>query len=171
MDGSRTLTSSVKSVYDCRAGASQACGLKSSTALKSAVLGAGLAVGDVKIGLAKEGEDLFVGTYNQVRYANKKTGLNATHVPHHVVQHAVSPTSFGTSLTINLRKDLHEFTRTFRKPVENLPDLRTHLARDVRNLRNILREAGYDPAFVNKQLKELIRQNKEVWRQKGITGY
>jgi hypothetical protein len=129
-----------------------------------------LMVGIAQIELAREGEDLFVGTYNQVRYANKKTGLNATHVPHHVVQHAVSPTSFGTSITINLRKDLHTSTRTFRKPVENLPNLRTHLARDVRNLRDILRTAGYDVAFVNKQLKELIRQNKAVWYQNGITG-
>jgi RHS repeat-associated protein len=50
--------------------------------------------------LAKPGEDLYVGTYNQVRGANLKSGLNPTHTPHHAIQNAVSPTTHGKGITI-----------------------------------------------------------------------
>ena len=65
--------------------------------------------------LAKPGEDLYVGTYSKSKYANKKSGLNSTHTPHHVVQDAISPTSHGKGITINLRKDLHELTGTYKR--------------------------------------------------------
>lgn len=42
----------------------------------------------------------------------------------------------------------------------NLGSLRDHLAADTRELRRILTDAGYDPAVINRQLQELIRQNK-----------
>ena len=112
--------------------------------------------------LAEPGEDLFVGTYNQARRGNLRTGLNTSHTPHHIVQHAVSPTTHGSGITINLRRDLHELTRTFGTRVEPAPNLRTHLARDIRDLRRILRNAGYDPKTINRQLRELIRQNKNL---------
>jgi hypothetical protein len=68
--------------------------------------------------------------------------------------------------SLNLRKDLHELTRTYRNPnVDRGLSLRTHLARDVMDVRRILLDAGYDPRVVRKQLRELIRQNKGVWRQ------
>lgn len=35
--------------------------------------------------VSKPGEDLFVGTYNQVRRGNINFGLNETHTPHHAV--------------------------------------------------------------------------------------
>jgi hypothetical protein len=112
--------------------------------------------------LAQTGDDLFVGTYSQVRRAIINAGLNATHTPHHVLQNAVSQTTHGRGITINLNKDLHALTRTFRRPVESGLSLRTHLARDVKDLRRILGDAGYDPAVINRQLQELIRQNKAV---------
>lgn len=109
------------------------------------------------------GGDLFVGTYNDVRAANLASGLHATHTPHHVVQAAISNAgSRGAGVAINLRKDLHTVTRTFRKPVDPALNLRTHLARDIRDLRRILHEAHYDQATINRQLQELIRQNKAL---------
>jgi hypothetical protein len=91
------------------------------------------------------------------------SGLNATHTPHHVVQAAVSlAPSRGTGITINLAKELHISTRTFRRPVDATLSLRTHLARDIRDLRGILSGAGYNRGVINRQLQELIRQNKGV---------
>lgn len=40
--------------------------------------------------------------------------------------------------------------------------LRDHLAADIRDLKRILLDAGYDPQVINRQLSELIRQNKEL---------
>ncbi|EOC1429060.1 RHS domain-containing protein [Cronobacter dublinensis] len=115
-------------------------------------------------GLAKQGEDLYVGTYGQVRGGNLRSGLNPTHTPHHAIQNAASPTTHSRGITINLRKDLHELTWTFKKPM--VPGLtnREYLARDIVDLRKILRNAGYDKDIVNRQLNELIRQNKELWK-------
>ncbi|WP_160678009.1 hypothetical protein [Clostridium sp. C8-1-8] len=111
--------------------------------------------------LAKPGEDLYVGTYSKSRYANIKSGLNETHTPHHAVQDAISETTHGKGTTINIRKDLHELTGTFRKTRDIDPtDLRKNLAADVSELRNILKDAGYDRNTINRQLQELIRQNK-----------
>lgn len=120
--------------------------------------------------MAKPGEDLFVGTYNQVRNGNIKSGLNATHTPHHAVQDAVSQTTHGKGATINLSKDLHSKTSTFGKPVKsvseamsknanNTNELRVRLSYDVKDLRKILGEAGYNQQNINTQLQELIRQN------------
>jgi len=116
--------------------------------------------------LAGPGEDLYVGTYSKVRYWNKKSGLNATHSPHHAPQDAVSGVSRGRGISINLRKDLHEGTWTNKVGVEPGLTLRQRLARDIKNLRKILREAGYDRSRVNMQLKELARQNTELWQGK-----
>ena len=115
------------------------------------------------IPLAGAGEDLFVGTYNQVRAGNIKSGLNSTHTPHHVVQDALSQTTHGKGITINLRKDLHELTRTYRVPIDkSIVGLRNNLAADVKDVKNILLNAGYDPKVVNRQLQELIKQNKDL---------
>ena len=115
------------------------------------------------IPLAGAGEDLFVGTYNQVKADNIKSGLNSTHTPHHVVQDALSQTTHGKGITINLRKDLHELTRTYRVPIDkSIVGLRNNLAADVKDVKNILLNAGYDPKVVNRQLQELIRQNKDL---------
>ena len=109
------------------------------------------------------GGDLFVGTYSEVRAANLASGLNTTYTPHHVVQVAISHAgSRGAGIVINLRKDLHALTRTFRKPVDSTLNLRTHLARDIRDLRRILHTAGYDQATIHRQLQELMRQNKAL---------
>ncbi|WP_412503121.1 RHS repeat domain-containing protein [Shewanella chilikensis] len=117
--------------------------------------------------LAKPGEDLYVGTYNQVRGANIKSGLNPTHTPHHAIQNAVSPTTHGRGITINMRKELHELTWTYKKPlVKGLTD-REYLARDIVDLRKILGNAGYDRRVINRQLSELIKQNKELWKTVG----
>ena len=43
----------------------------------------------------------------------------------------------------------------------DLPTIRDHLAADVKELRNLLRQNGHDRSTVNLQLQELIRQNKE----------
>src|SRR5262249_605805 len=92
-------------------------------------------------GLKNRGVEICQSTSNLV------SGLNATHTPHHVVQAAVSPAgSRGAGIAINLRKELHILTRTFRKPVAPARNRRTHLARDIRDLRGILRGAGYDQA-------------------------
>lgn len=116
-----------------------------------------------QIPLAKLGEDLFVGTYNQVRGGNMKTGLNSSHTPHHTVQNAISPTTHGRGITINFRKDLHELTRTYKVPIDkSILSLRDHLAADITDLNRILLDAGYDPQVINRQLSELIRQNKEL---------
>ena len=116
-----------------------------------------------EIPLAGAGKDLFVGTYNQVRAGNIKSGLNSTHTPHHVVQDALSQTTHGKGITINLRKDLHELTRTYRVPIDkSIVGLRNNLAADVKDVKNILLNAGYDPKVVNRQLQELIRQNKAL---------
>lgn len=117
--------------------------------------------------LAKPGEDLYVGTYNQVRSGNIKGGLNATHTPHHAIQDAASPTTHGRGITINLRKGLHEETWTYRKPlVKGLID-RQYLGRDAKDIRGILRRAGYNRETINRQVRELIRQNKKLWKGLG----
>ncbi|HZH62200.1 MAG TPA: hypothetical protein VEY70_22070 [Metabacillus sp.] len=100
-----------------------------------------------------------MGTYSKSRYWNRKTNLNDTHTPHHVVQDAVSITSHGKGITINLRKDIHELTETY-KSKRSLGSLRDHLATDIWELRRLLRDHGYSRERVNLQLKELIRQNK-----------
>jgi len=108
--------------------------------------------------LAKPGEDLYVGTFSKSTYWNKKTGLNVTHTPHHVVQDAVSPVSHGRGITINIRKDLHLLTETYgylRKGLTN----RQHLAADIAELRKLLKDAGYGRSVINAQLNELIKQN------------
>jgi RHS repeat-associated protein len=116
-----------------------------------------------EIPLAAAGEDLFVGTYNQVRTANIASGLNETHTPHHVVQNALSTTTHGRGITINIRKDLHELTRTYSVPIDkSIVGLRDNLAADIKDLRKILLDAGYDRDVVNRQLQELIRQNKAL---------
>ncbi len=107
------------------------------------------------------GEDLFVGTYNQVRGANIKSGLNTTHTPHHAVQNALSHTSHGKGTTINMQKSLHEFTRTYKVPIDkSVVGLRNNLAADVKDVRKILLNAGYNRSIINPQLQELIAQNK-----------
>jgi hypothetical protein len=78
------------------------------------------------------------------------------------LQDALSLTSNGRGITINLNKELHELTRTFRTSVEEGLTLRQHLAHDVMDLRAILRDAGYDQSVTNRQLQELVRQNKAV---------
>jgi RHS repeat-associated protein len=107
------------------------------------------------------GEDLYVGLYGQSRRANIKSGLNATHTPHHVVQNAVSEKSHSLGVTINIRKDLHEYTRTYGRNAD-LGDNVKNLAADIRDLRNVLRDAGYDRSLVNQQLRELIQLNRQV---------
>ncbi|MEW6159489.1 MAG: RHS repeat-associated core domain-containing protein, partial [Verrucomicrobiota bacterium] len=107
------------------------------------------------------GEDLFVGLYGQSRRGNILRGLNATHTPHHVVQDAVSETSRYGGATINLRRDLHQRTRTFGRTVD-LGNNRRNLAADLRNLRNILRDVGYDRSLVNQQMRLLIELNRQI---------
>lgn len=41
---------------------------------------------------------------------------------------------------------------------------REYLARDIVDLRKILRDAGYSRDVINRQLSELIKQNKAVWK-------
>lgn len=135
------------------------------------VQGLGSNLGNVSISkrndLAKAGEDLYVGTYNQVRGGNIKGGLNATHTPHHAIQNAVSPTTHGKGITINLRKDLHELTWTYKKPLVKGLTERQYLARDAADVRGILKNAGYSRQVVNRQVGELIKQNKELWKTLG----
>ncbi|MNL12033.1 putative deoxyribonuclease RhsA [compost metagenome] len=135
------------------------------------VQGLGSNLGNISITkrnkLAKAGEDLYVGTYNQVRGGNIKGGLNATHTPHHVIQNAVSPTTHGKGVTINLRKDLHELTWTYKKPLMKGLTERQYLARDAADVRGILKNAGYSRQIVNRQVGELIKQNKELWKTLG----
>lgn len=112
--------------------------------------------------LAKSGEDLFVGTFNEVKRANDRSGLADTHTAHHVVQNAVSSVKRGEGIAISMRDELHEQTRTFRRRVDPAPDLRTHLARDINDVRKILKDDGYDQSTINRQLNELIKQNKKL---------
>jgi RHS repeat-associated protein len=107
------------------------------------------------------GEDLYVGPYGKSSYGNKTTGLNETHTPHHVVQDAVSDLSRSKGPTINLRKDLHDLTRTKNRNAD-LGDNVKNLAADIKDLRNILRDAGYDRSLVNQQMRELITQNRRA---------
>ncbi|MBD5089477.1 MAG: hypothetical protein HDT30_11845 [Clostridiales bacterium] len=109
--------------------------------------------------LAKPGEDLYVGTYSKSSYWNKKTGLNKTHTPHHVVQDAVSSVSHGKGITINIRKDIHLDTKTYGSLRRGLTN-RQHLAADIAELRVLLKERGYSRSSINAQLNELIKQNK-----------
>jgi RHS repeat-associated protein len=114
--------------------------------------------------LAKPGEDLYVGTYSRSRRGNIKSGLNATHTPDHVIQDAASHLGHGAGITINIPKSIHDMRRTTRRPLENLPSWREHLARDVMELRILLVAHGYHPNLVNRQLRELIRQNEAAHR-------
>ena len=109
--------------------------------------------------LAKPGEDLYVGIYSKSSYWNKKTGLNKTHTPHHVVQDAVSSVSYGKGITINIRKDIHLDTKTYGSLRRGLTN-RQHLAADIAELRVLLKEHGYSRSSINAQLNELIKQNK-----------
>ncbi len=111
--------------------------------------------------LAKPGEDLYVGTYAKSSYWNKKTGLNATHTPHHAIQDAVSTVSHGKGITINLRKDIHVQTETYGRKRQGLTN-RQNLAADIAELRVLLKNAGYERSVINAQLNELIRQNKAL---------
>jgi uncharacterized protein RhaS with RHS repeats len=111
--------------------------------------------------LAKAGKDLYVGTYRGVTEANAVSGLIATHSPHHVVQDAASGLAHGEGVVINIRKNLHEITRTMRRPV--VPGTaRQHLGRDMRDLRGVPRNAGCERRTVNRQMRELIRQNLNI---------
>ena len=110
------------------------------------------------IPLAKHGEDLFVGTYSESKYWNKKMGLTSSHTPHHVVQDAISSVSHGRGVTINLLKEIHAKTGTFCK-TRYYSNKRQHLAADVIELKKLLLEHGYTRSTVNAQLHELIRQN------------
>jgi len=107
----------------------------------------------------KPGEDLYVGLYGESLSANELSALIETHTPHHVVQNAVSNVSRWKGVTINFRAELHEKTRTFCRNVD-LGDNRRNLAADILDLRNILREAGYDPALVNQQMRRIIELNR-----------
>ena len=116
------------------------------------------------IPLAKPGEDLYVGTYSSSKYHNKKTGLNTTHTPHHAIADQITPTTHGKGITINMRKDLHEKTRTYKRATKVDPNnLRDNLAADVWDIRHILLEEKYDRHIVNAQLRELIKQNKKTY--------
>jgi RHS repeat-associated protein len=114
--------------------------------------------------LAKPGEDLYVGTYSTSRRGNIKSGLNATHTPDHVIQDAASHLSHGRGITINIPKSVHAMRRTTSRPLQSLPNWREHLARDVIELRILLVAHGYDPNLVDRQLRELIRQNEAAHR-------
>lgn len=90
--------------------------------------------------------------------------------PHHAVQDAVSSVSHGRGITINIRKDIQLDTDTYGSTWSGLTN-RQHLAADVAELRELLRNAGYDRSVINAQLNELIRQNKalggfEKWLQR-----
>lgn len=111
--------------------------------------------------LAKPREDLYVGTYSKSTYWNKKTGLNKTHTPHHVVQDAVSSVSHGKGIIINIRKDIHLDTEIYGR-LRNYSINRQHLAADITELRVVLKEAGYDRSVINAQLNELIKRNKAL---------
>ena len=111
-------------------------------------------------GLAGPGEDLLVGTFNKSKYLNKKTGLNSTHTPHLVVQDSASNTTPGKGITINISKDIHSGLATTSRRMRQLDSLRDHLSADIEELRNVLRGHGHDRSTVNRQLQELIRQNK-----------
>jgi len=50
--------------------------------------------------------------------------------------------------------------------VKGLTD-RQYLARDIVDLRKILHDAGYSKGFINRQLSELSRRNKELWKTLG----
>lgn len=73
----------------------------------------------------------------------------------------MSKTSHGKGITINLRKDLHEKTETYKK-LRNFDskNLREHIAADIYDLRKILKDAGYSRDVINTQLQELIKENK-----------
>ena len=111
-----------------------------------------------EIPLAKPGQDLYVGTYNKSKYWNKKSGLNRTHTPHHVIQDAVSSVSKGKGITINLKKSIHEKTNTYKSIRMGLTN-RQHLASDIAELKILLKNEGYDRSVINAQLHELIKQN------------
>lgn len=114
-----------------------------------------------QIPLAKPGEDLYVGSYSKSSYWNKKTGLNKTHTPHHVVQDAVSSVSHGKGVTINIRKDIHLQTETYGSLRKGLTN-RQNLAADISELRVLLKQEGYSRSVINAQLRELIKQNKAL---------
>ncbi|ANI28423.1 hypothetical protein PL78_01015 [Yersinia entomophaga] len=63
-----------------------------------------------------------------------------------------------------MRKDLHELTWTYKKPFVRGLTNRQYLARDIVDLRTIFRNAGYSKDVVNRQLSELIKQNKALWK-------
>jgi hypothetical protein len=116
-----------------------------------------------KRGLPKPGEDLYVGSYSSSARGNVRTGRNRTHTPHHAPQDAVSGVGRGRGITINIHKDLHARTSTYKRPVRPLANRREHLAADVWELRGLLRGAGYAPATRNVALLQLVRQNKRLW--------
>src|SRR5205085_989524 len=113
--------------------------------------------------LAGPGEDLFVGTYSVSRNSSFKTGLWRSNVPHHVVQGKVSPAAtYNKAITISIPRRLHSQLETTSRAARSLPNLRSHLAADVRELRGVLRKEGYSRSTVNRQMRELIRQNKAL---------
>jgi hypothetical protein len=124
-------------------------------------------VGEAKVwvhncgGRIGAGQDLFVGTYNQAARANRLSGLSATHTPHHVIQNAVSGVSMGRGATITIRRDLHSLTRTMSRNADLGSNIR-NLAADVRDLRTILRNAGYERSIVNAQMQALIALNRRL---------
>ena len=118
--------------------------------------------GKCKPGLPGPGEDLFVGPYGRSYWANRRSGLDGTHSAHHVLQNAISRVSMDRGITINLIKELHEITRTFRKAVEKGLTPQTASRKRHKRSAKILREAGYDRRLINQQLRELIRQNRKL---------
>ena len=115
--------------------------------------------------LAKAGEDLYVGTYGAAKYGLRKTGRLADYTPHHAVQDAINRSSGIThsrGITITLKRSIHANLETTGVAARDLATRRQHLAADMKELRNVLGQNGYNRSVVNRQLQELSRQNKAL---------
>lgn len=114
--------------------------------------------------------ELEVGTYNSLYHANKQRGITKSITPHHGPSDAYMQNlgiynySHGRGITINLDISRHIRTRTFgnANPIRGLTP-RDELARDIVNVRNILRQDNIYNSYADQQLQRWIAENKRAF--------
>ncbi len=122
------------------------------------------------------GEGL-VGTYGQLKYANKSNnfaGLNPHHMPAHAFMGAntdIVPYTHSRGITMNVSRARHARTSTFGRSSDMSLNPRQSLARDILEMRNMYRNDGLyivgrgetANTYIADQLIAVIRTNRTAF--------
>lgn len=134
-------------------------------------------VGDINIAgkVGEPGCDLHVGPYKEVKKANRDKKNEGFYQAHHAPANDVN-NRYGIEkeegIAINLPAVFHLMTGSYGKTIDPGRSFYTLLMQEVRDLKSAILAGGpYTTSEVNKALQELKRQNKDLWKKKGISGY